>query len=108
MKVVVLGAGLMGKEVARDLVASEKVEKVFLADIDVSVVQDFVNKLNSEKLEAVQLNANNDDELRACMAKGDVCVNALFYEFNEKVAKTAIEVGVHSVDLRWTYWRNNR
>ncbi|KGR79365.1 saccharopine dehydrogenase family protein [Ureibacillus manganicus] len=99
MKVVVLGAGLMGKEVARDLVANDKVEKVFLADIDVSVVQNFVQQLNSEKLEAVQLNANNDDELRACMAKGEVCVNALFYEFNEKVAKTAIEVGVHSVDL---------
>lgn len=99
MKVVVLGAGLMGKEVARDLVANDKVEKVFLADIDVSVVQNFVQQLNSEKLEAIQLNANNDDELRACMAKGDVCVNALFYEFNEKVAKTAIEVGVHSVDL---------
>lgn len=99
MKVVVLGAGLMGKEVARDLVANDKVEKVFLADIDLTVVQNFVQQLNTEKLEAVQLNANNDDELRACMAKGDVCVNALFYEFNEKVAKTAIEVGVHSVDL---------
>ena len=33
MKVVVLGAGLMGKEVARDLVASPKVERIFLADV---------------------------------------------------------------------------
>lgn len=99
MKVVVLGAGLMGKEVARDLVENENVEKVFLADINLDVVNAFAEHLKSEKLEAVQLNAQNDDELRACMAKGDVCVNALFYEFNEKVAKTAIEVGVHSVDL---------
>lgn len=29
MKVVVLGAGLMGKEVARDLVQSEDVKKIF-------------------------------------------------------------------------------
>lgn len=29
MKVVVLGAGLMGKEVARDLVRSEDVKKIF-------------------------------------------------------------------------------
>ncbi len=29
MKVVVLGAGLMGKEVARDLIKNDKVEHVF-------------------------------------------------------------------------------
>ena len=28
-----------------------------------------------------------------------MCVNALFYEFNERVANAAIDVGVHSVDL---------
>lgn len=99
MKVVVLGAGLMGKEVARDLVASDKVEKVFLADLDLTIAQDFANQLNSAKIEALELNAERDDELRACIAKGDVCVNALFYEFNERVARAAIDIGVHSVDL---------
>ena len=39
MKVVVLGAGLMGKEVARDLSASDKVEKVYLADLDIEMVK---------------------------------------------------------------------
>ena len=33
------------------------------------------------------------------MALGDVVVNALFYTFNEKVARMAIESGVHSIDL---------
>jgi len=41
MKVVVLGAGLMGKEVARDLIKNNKVERVILGDIDVGVAQDF-------------------------------------------------------------------
>lgn len=99
MKVVVLGAGLMGKEVARDLVASDKVEKVFLADLDLTIAQDFANQLNSAKIEVLELNAERDDELRACIAKGDVCINALFYEFNERVARAAIDIGVHSVDL---------
>lgn len=99
MKVVVLGAGLMGKEVARDLVESEKVEKIYLADIDVNVAQDFANQLDSSKIEAIELNAECDNALRQTIEKGDVCVNALFYEFNERVAKAAIDVGVHSVDL---------
>ncbi|RUL52058.1 saccharopine dehydrogenase [Lysinibacillus antri] len=99
MKVVVLGAGLMGREVARDLTASDKVEKIYLADLNTDSAQAFVDSLNSSKVEVVSLNANNDDELRTVMAKGDISVNALFYEFNEKVANIAIEVGVHSVDL---------
>lgn len=99
MKVVVLGAGLMGKEVARDLVKSNNVEKVFLGDLDVKTAQVFVDTLNTDKVEVVELNAAHDDSLKAIISKGDVVVNALFYSFNVRVARTAIEVGVHSVDL---------
>src|SRR5699024_890293 len=41
----------------------------------------------------------NTDELRQFIGKFDVIINALFYSFNEIVAKTAIELGVSSVDL---------
>lgn len=99
MKVVVLGAGLMGKEAARDLVKSETVEKVFLADVQLEQVEAFTSKLKSDKLEAVRLDANDDEQLKDIMSKGDVVINALFYSFNEKVARTAVEIGVHSVDL---------
>jgi lysine 6-dehydrogenase len=99
MKVVVLGAGLMGKEAARDLVKSETVEKVVLADVQLEQVEEFKSKLKSDKLEAVRLDANDDEQLKGIMSKGDVVINALFYSFNEKVARTAVEIGVHSVDL---------
>jgi lysine 6-dehydrogenase len=99
MKVVVLGAGLMGKEVARDLVASEKVEKIILADVAPEKGHEFVEALGTEKIEVAALDASSDDALRQVMSQGNVVVNALFYEFNERVAKAAIEVGVHAVDL---------
>lgn len=99
MKVVVLGAGLMGKEVARDLIASESVEKVYLADVAVDIVENFIATLNTNKIEAVFLDANCEDSLREVLTKGNVAVNALFYEFNERVAKVAIAAGVHAVDL---------
>ncbi|MGE7624676.1 saccharopine dehydrogenase family protein [Viridibacillus sp. NPDC096237] len=99
MKVAVLGAGLMGKEVARDLVKNDKVEKVYLADLDVGQTTLFVELLKSDKLEVLHLDANDDTELKWVMAKADVVINALFYTFNEKVARMAVEVGVHSVDL---------
>ena len=99
MKVAVLGAGLMGKEVARDLVRNPNVEKVFLADLNVVQAQEFANKLQTDKIEVLKLDASDDQQLKIVMSKANVVVNALFYKFNEKVARTAVEIGVHSVDL---------
>lgn len=84
MKVVVLGAGLMGKEVARDLIKNDKVDRVFLGDIDVKVAQDFVDTLNTDRVEVVELHAEQDDSLMKVISKGDVVINALFYSFNER------------------------
>ena len=99
MKVVVLGAGLMGKQAARDLIADEAVERVFLADRNVVQAELFRNQLGSSKLEALELDAVDDEALKAAISKGDIVINALFYTFNEKVAATALECGVHVVDL---------
>lgn len=99
MKVVVLGAGLMGKEVARDLVNSLDVESVILADVSIEKAQKFVDTLGTNKVEVVQLDADCDKDLRDVISHGNIVVNALFYTFNERVARAAIEVGVHAVDL---------
>ncbi|GEL76546.1 saccharopine dehydrogenase family protein [Tenuibacillus multivorans] len=99
MKVAVLGSGLMGKEAARDLVKSEGVYEVGLADIDLGRANQVCDQLNSPKIEAFKVDAGNKSELGHFIKQYDVVINALFYSFNEIVAKTAIEVGVHAVDL---------
>ena len=99
MKIGVLGSGLMGKEAARDLVLSEGVSAVGLADIDLERAQKVVAQLNSDKLTAYKVNASDEADLANYMKQFDVIINALFYSFNEMVAKTAIKVGTHSVDL---------
>lgn len=99
MKIVVLGAGLMGKQAARDLIADEAVERVFLADRNIIPTQLFKEQLGSSKLEVLKLDAGDDEALAAVISKGDIVINALFYTFNEKVAAIALECGVHAVDL---------
>lgn len=99
MKVAVLGSGLMGKEAARDLARSEGVTEIGLADIDLDRAKQVCDNLNSSKLTAYKLDASNEKELKDFISNYDVVINALFYSFNETVAKTAIEAGVHSVDL---------
>src|SRR5699024_7627810 len=99
MKIGVLGSGLMGKEAVRDLVASEGVKTVGLADIDFERAKNVRDQLDSPKLTAYQVNASDEQELADYMREFDVIINALFYSFNEIVAKTAIKVGVNSIDL---------
>ncbi|MED4989614.1 saccharopine dehydrogenase family protein [Parageobacillus toebii] len=99
MKALVLGAGLMGKEAARDLVQSEEVSSVTIADVDIKKAERVCQQLYSSKIGAKQVDASNERKLAALMNEHDVVINALFYAFNETVAKTAIQVGVHSVDL---------
>ncbi|MBU9673097.1 saccharopine dehydrogenase NADP-binding domain-containing protein [Planococcus sp. CP5-4] len=99
MKFAVLGAGLMGKQAARDLLRNEQVEKVVLADRTTEKAEAFRQQLNDPRLEIAKMDASRDDELKQVMARVDIVINALFYTFNEKVAKIAIECGVHSVDL---------
>ncbi|VDG98300.1 Saccharopine dehydrogenase [Lysinibacillus sphaericus] len=99
MKVVVLGAGLMGKEAVRDLVKNDEVTAVYLADQDVRKAEHFSDELLSDKLSILVLDARNELQLSEVISLGDVVINALFYTFNEQVAKLAIAAGVHSVDL---------
>lgn len=99
MQVGVLGSGLMGKEAARDLVWSKDVTSVGLADIDYERAKAVCEQLESDKLTPYSVNANDEEQLSNFMKRFDVIINALFYSFNEIVARTAIKVGVHSVDL---------
>ncbi|HEY4552579.1 MAG TPA: saccharopine dehydrogenase NADP-binding domain-containing protein, partial [Bacillaceae bacterium] len=92
MKIGILGSGLMGKEAARDCAWSEEVEAVGLADIDLSRAERVCRQLGSPKLKAFCVDAGNRDELAQFMGQYDVIINALFYSFNEIVAKTAVDV----------------
>lgn len=72
MKVTILGAGLMGKEVARDLVNSSNVDKVYLTDIDIEKVRTFVEQLNSDKIELLTVDAYDDEQLMLMMTNSYV------------------------------------
>ncbi len=99
MRFAVLGAGLMGKQAALDLLNNKQVKKVILADRSTEKASLFFQQLDDPRLNIVQLDAEDDGGLSALFSQVDVVVNALFYTFNEKVAALAIKSGVHSVDL---------
>ncbi|VEF47442.1 saccharopine dehydrogenase, NADP+, L-lysine forming; L-lysine dehydrogenase [Bacillus freudenreichii] len=99
MKIAVLGAGLMGKEAVRDLVGSKNVTEVAVADINFDQAKAVCETIGSPKVKAYQLDAGNFQALVQFLRDYDVAINALFYSFNEQVAKAAIQAGTNSVDL---------
>lgn len=99
MKYLVLGAGLMGREAARDLIQSKGVELVVLADINLKKAEEVCRQFGDPKLSAAFADASDPDQLSRLMQDYDVVINALLYIFNEMVAKAAIHAGVHLCDL---------
>ncbi|AEC51198.1 hypothetical protein PNA2_0280 [Pyrococcus sp. NA2] len=91
MKVIILGAGSVGRVIAWDL---SKDFDVYVADIDESALQrvkDFANP--------IKLNANDFQELTEKIRGFDLVVGALPGFLGFKSIKAAIKVGIDMVDV---------
>lgn len=100
MRLLVLGAGLQGSACAYDLLNSEGVSRVRLADQDVDKLPPFLLPYaDDDRLERVQIDARNADSVRGALAGVDACMNALPYYFNLEITRLAVEAGVHYCDL---------
>jgi lysine 6-dehydrogenase len=96
MRFVVLGAGLQGSACAFDLLRTEGVEKVVLADLNTSSLPPFLERYRGDdRLELVQLDANDHDAVARLLDGAVACMNALPYYFNFDMARLAVEAGAH-------------
>ncbi|HYL44063.1 MAG TPA: saccharopine dehydrogenase NADP-binding domain-containing protein [Ktedonobacteraceae bacterium] len=104
MKVVVLGGcGSMGSETTRDLATTSDFEEITIADLNVARAQGLADELNAitghGHVRAVQLDASDEEALRAVMRGQDVIVNTMTYHFGLLATRAAIHTGVSYVDL---------
>jgi lysine 6-dehydrogenase len=102
MKLLVLGAGMMGSSAAYDMARCARVEEVTLADADKKLAEAAakrVSKLSGKKVRAVGINASDRRQVIGLMKKNDGALSAVPYFFNEKLAEWAIEAKCHFADL---------
>jgi lysine 6-dehydrogenase len=100
MRFVVLGAGLQGSACAFDLLRSEGVTQVVLADLDIQNLPPFLDPFRTDdRLELVRLDANDHDAVARVLDGAAACMNALPYYFNFHMARLAVEAGAHYADL---------
>src|ERR1700751_609506 len=103
MKLLVIGAGMMGSAAAYGMARADDVEPVTLANSDGKLAKSAaarVNKLNgNKKVRAVTLDASNYKAAAKLMKGHAAMLSAVPYFFNVGLAKTAIEARCHFADL---------
>jgi len=98
VKVVVLGAGMMGGVAAKDLVESPEVDAVTLLDIDGRRSEGWARRLG-KKLRPLALDVTDEVALARAIRGHDVAVAALLNEHSVGAVRAAIAARVHMVDL---------
>ena len=95
----VLGAGLMGKATAYDLLQQNDTTEVILADNSSEELKKAAEFLNSSKLETRVFDAKNKPEIENLFQNVDAAVAAIHYRFNVLFTKAAIKIKTHLCDL---------
>lgn len=98
MKFLVVGAGAQGAPAASILSRYSDVSEVVLADIDEGLLEKVSEKIGSDKITAIRVDAGNLDELVKVAEGVDAVVNLSPIRFNHNIMKAALMSGAHYVD----------
>ncbi len=102
MRFLVLGAGLMGRAVAFDLMRNHRIESVILADSDASQLKEaeaLINSPHDLHLHLRKTDVNDEAAVKELMLASDTVVSAVTYKYNYKLAKLAVICGCNFCDL---------
>jgi lysine 6-dehydrogenase len=103
MRVLVVGAGMMGGAAAFDMARNQQVESVTLADKDEQRVREAVERVRRltgcDTISGVLLDAADPNAALDIMRGHDGVLSAVPYFFNLALAKSAIRAGCHFADL---------
>lgn len=100
MHIIVLGgAGAMGRVTVRALSEYADIDRVTVADYHEGRARELAESLNSSKVQARQIDVNDEERLRALLRGADVALSAVDYVFNQPILRACIKEKVHYADL---------
>jgi len=102
-KVLIVGAGGQGGPCASILARDQDVAEIVLGDIDLELANRVKNKIKSDKITAVKLDAGKVEEVKNAARGVDVIINLTLVQFNANVMQAAVESGAHYVDSAMDY-----
>jgi lysine 6-dehydrogenase len=103
MKLLVMGAGMMGSAAAYDMARAAEVESVTLADLDKGLAKDAAKRVNkltrTDKVVAAEIDAASESKSAKLMRGHNAVLSAVPYFYNLGLARAAVEARCHFADL---------
>src|SRR5580692_1600947 len=103
MKIVVLGAGLMGRAVVHDLAGAREVRDIVVADFDRGRAREVARKFGDGKAGGLFADVRDTLRLAKILRGCDVVVNCTQYNWNLDVMRAAVAARIHYMDLGGLY-----
>jgi lysine 6-dehydrogenase len=100
MRIVVLGgAGIIGRTIARDLAEDRDVSEIVIADLDLDGARKIAAGLGRPGVTAVRSDVTDHAGLVALVRGAGVVINSVQYYFNLSVMRACLEARTHYIDL---------
>jgi len=99
LKVLILGAGMMGRAIAFDLASFSKFNTITISDKDKKTLDSAKIFLKNKQVKYEVLDITNKEKVKEIFKKYDVVISAVPYFFNYSLTKTAIQTNTHFLDL---------
>ncbi len=99
-RVLLLGAGAMGKIAAQTVASFPEVGSLLIADLDLTVAQAVASSCG-DKAKAARVDVTKPTELIAAMRQADLVMNCVgpFFRFGVPILEAAIEAGLDYLDI---------
>ncbi len=108
MKIVLLGAGNVGKHIADDILHYyPDVSELIVGDISVEVAEEAI-KRDPERAKAVKVDVTKKEQVRALLEGADSVINATFYGFAMPIIEVALEEHVPYIDLGSSLYKTHK
>jgi lysine 6-dehydrogenase len=98
MKILVFGAGMMGRAAVHDLATAPGVEEVIVADCDFGRARELAD-LAGPKVNAESVDVRDESRVMELMSGCDSALSCVDYDHNLLLSRLSIEAGVNLCDL---------
>jgi len=99
MRILLIGAGMMGRAIAYDLAQHEDVKEILIADRDRGKAEELTGWLADRRAIPQRLDVSAPRAVREIMDGCAAAISAVPYFFNLSLAEAAVECGAHFCDL---------
>jgi len=99
MRIILIGAGMMGQAIAHYIASHDDVDQIVVADRELSRAEMIAERLRDTRVVPLRLDVSAPHAVREAMDGFDVAISAVPYFFNLNLAQAALERGVSFCDL---------